>query len=1482
MYPFDDENEQDFYSRDYSSSRRKSVSFDPFGDIDTDITGVTKKFGSDGKFIESEDVQRRKQLFAGEPRATKTETELAPMVEGSEYADDYSWWRKEKGYREWLGSQNLDPDKLDSFTGNKLFTEYIKFKAENPEGFMKFSSDVMGAVGGVIQGVSDTLSKIPGIKTVAKPVGSILQFIGNLADLPRNVLAGAFTALSTNNPDEILPNMWEALKFSVGEVVGNEGTGKDVGRYFSWMDGQLMNLVEKTKQGMSDKEYKDYIDSDSFRQTKRLWQTGGMLLDLVVDPSWFIGAGEAKALKAMKELNLGKSFVSDLLGRITEIKKGGMATAVEKSASFEIVSDMMNKFTTKSEKLVDFIKADKGFLKTLGMDTFDFQKSGLVETVNELTGKFNDLAAGDLKRFEYSMRLKIPYVNRQLGGMKIGPAMPGMANLAEKVIGKMSGQPNPILSIAGRSPERAATKINLFSDYNRAIYEGGNDFGKVLDDLAKNSDVEIRTAALELKKNPDLYNDMLSAVLESNTTSAPFAFIDVPGAEQATKRSLFAVNEPLFKEILTHPAIEKLRSDMDSVFKNTYEKVRKSTEKNLQLARMFGMTDELGHSIGLTENELQELFIQGYKKTPKEKLSFGEAVGKFRDEAKDMARLGDEAGKPYEKIAGEIENEYTKYYYHELTDEAIKYITDLKRKSGVADDPIKIGQMMPDPTRKVYIATDLYNTTLQDIVFGPNKAMEFRKLLEETPNAAILKMNTGLRELLVNEPEKFKQLTQWSNILDSKGVPIKMNDLSTVSNVGKDIRPLIAQGSVSLLNEYSRKGLLFDGFQGTFYKGGFEPIYAKVLRDQKIIERLESVNMVLTEGQKGGWLKKLKNESDLINYDKTWKYQPEGIFKGFIVKDYLEKPLDAAVRGMLGIAEHLDDTSPWIVKRGKELLNSFASWWKVNVFIKNPGAQPRNFMANRVMMNGIGISPGNIFSKEAHEGRKVWKYYRAAEKYQESIFSGKNTAQMKARMIQLGAEKVSYEGTKISIMEATEKLMQQNVIGSGFINSMMDKLHATDDATEYEKFRKLATESNKSFVRKWNPLLYFFGKNDEYAKTFKNFGGLVENAYGRLETFFTLTGKQGMSASEAAIKVNETLIDYGRIGRTEDAIRRYMIPFYTWQSRMIPIMLQKAIEQPAFFTKITQLKNNAYSILELDKNFAPRGEEVMEGIPSVSLNPTNVGKFFKGKPMNEIKTQYFSGEGWLPQAVINLFEPSKLKNLIAPDRIEEWAPLETLTNIGKGAMEYVVGGASPMLKLPVESLTGYSFQFKRMLQAYPDQTTEFLGMHMAPKRVNILRSVFGTLREVDDVISIWDKNAITGQPKYTAYDILWKNLIGYRPYNRNEIREVSGALGELKQIYQSNLSDSRKMVYDPPQAQKHAKNALMAYHGIKALEWYKDFLTEVRDKEATARGIQLDIADIEERLQNPRLNKKQVQKYEEKKMSLYERLEAFIADQEKI
>ena len=281
-YQFDDE---DFYSVNYDDPEKKKKLFDPLSSYESRLIGSRSKLKRTDSgivgFERSEDNSTYQPL-PPQQNISKAESETYPIVEQSQFKGDYAWWRNEDGYKEWLRSQKMDPDKLSDFNGNKLFVEYIKWKAENPEGFAKLSGDIAKGLGGVIQSVSETVASVPGLEKVIKPVGSVMQFIGNLLDLPRNILAGAYTALSSGHADETFENMWDAFKFSISATGGKEN---EDGKYFSWMDGELRNLVDKAREGMSDKEYQQYIDSDSFRQTKRLWQTGGLLLDMVLDPA---------------------------------------------------------------------------------------------------------------------------------------------------------------------------------------------------------------------------------------------------------------------------------------------------------------------------------------------------------------------------------------------------------------------------------------------------------------------------------------------------------------------------------------------------------------------------------------------------------------------------------------------------------------------------------------------------------------------------------------------------------------------------------------------------------------------------------------------------------------------------------------------------------------------------------------------------------------------------------------------------------------------------------------------------------------------------------------------------------------------------------------------------------------------------------------------------------------------------------------------
>jgi len=1423
-YDFD---EDKFYSTDYTEEKKNQSFYDPLSVLDEDPVGKRKAISPYGEFLES-------SLPSWKPspqeNISKTESEIAPIVEQSSYAKDYAWWRSESNYVDWLKSQNLDPEKLDDYKGNELFKNYIQWKAENPEGFFKLGTDIAKGLGGVIQSVSDTISKVPGLNKVVKPMGSIMQFIGNLFDAPRNILAGAFTALSSGHEEDVFNNVWEAFKYSVSAASGNEEEGK----YFSWMDGQLINLVEKAKQGMSKKEYDDYIDSDSFRQTKRLWQMGGLVLDMVLDPMWLMGAGEAKAMKSMKEIVKGNAYILD---RIADISKtfGMEATAekvmpfINKHKAFSDIAERISHFNKGVGKLSAFVLQDKPFVKALGLDPLELGKLSTVDLIETLTKKFTEVGKGELKAFEYAPRLKIPFTDMNL---KIGPSLQPIVDIVKAKIG---GAERGFFSIMSRSNELAKTKIDTLSRANELFYLGRKGIDNFLDSVIKEGGEMAKTAS-EIRTNPDMWSTFVTAFYEVDPSSPMGLMINVPVGDALRAEAVISVNQPLLQRILSNEGMAKLKAETKRMFDKSLDKLTKKEQDALRLSKALGMDEELNRVWGSI--------------APNPRIEYTEAARPTRKKVLSMKDIDPK-----------------QYTYRKITPEFKEYLKSIEAIKDTTDDALHYAQLSPDWIRHNYVAQDLNNEALQKVLFNKADIPGFRQLAAENPTEAYVKMNEAIRELYFNDKAAFQKLTKATNLLDKKGGIRYIDDIDGFDLIENSITPLITQASVSKMNDLAERGLLYRGFTGKMYETGFEPMYQKLIRDQAMIEKLNSINGILSEGQYGGWLKKITPE---MKIGKEWKEQKEGIFKGFAIKEYLEKPLLNAIKGIFNIVEPAVEHS-WPIEKGLKFLEGFNKWWKVNIYMKNPGAHPRNFITNRLMMWGDGISIGNLSSKEAQYGRKVNEYLSLARKYQESIYRdpGKMN-EFRSRWMKMANETVTLGGKEMKVAEAAEKMMAMNVTSSGWLSNIMETIQKIDDPKETPKFMKMAEEFKQNFTSKYNP----FGTKDIFAKFFGNVGNFVENGLGRNEYFFTLVNKQGYSLQDAAARVNQIMIDYSRISKTENSIRKYFIPFYTWQSRMIPNMLIKALEQPVYFTKVTQWKNDMYSIFELDKNFAPMGEQVMEGIPLPQINPENLGKFWSGKPLNEIRTQYFSGEGWLPQAVVNLFEFNGLKDLLNP--------ISTVQNVIKGGLEYAAGGMTPALKVPVEYASGYSFQFKRMLQTYPDQTVRFIGLNLQPKQVNLLRSVFGALRQVDDIMNIWDKNAITGRPKFTAYDVLFKNMIGYRPYNRNELQEVSGALGKLKEIYMGNLSDAKRKVYDKSAMEFHAHNALMAYHGIKVLEWYKDFATEIRDKEATAKGIKNEIDQLVSRLQNPNLNKKTRAKYISQEMDLEERLKAFLADQERL
>lgn len=66
---------------------------------------------------------------------------------------------------------------------------------------------------------------------------------------------------------------------------------------------------------------------------------------------------------------------------------------------------------------------------------------------------------------------------------------------------------------------------------------------------------------------------------------------------------------------------------------------------------------------------------------------------------------------------------------------------------------------------------------------------------------------------------------------------------------------------------------------------------------------------------------------------------------------------------------------------------------------------------------------------------------------------------------------------------------------------------------------------------------------------------------------------KGATPEEAGKAVRKYLFDYNELSPFEKKYMRTFIPFYTWQRKNIPLMLQSMVEQPAQFSKVPKLMN---------------------------------------------------------------------------------------------------------------------------------------------------------------------------------------------------------------------------------------------------------------------------------------------------------------------
>lgn len=253
---------------------------------------------------------------------------------------------------------------------------------------------------------------------------------------------------------------------------------------------------------------------------------------------------------------------------------------------------------------------------------------------------------------------------------------------------------------------------------------------------------------------------------------------------------------------------------------------------------------------------------------------------------------------------------------------------------------------------------------------------------------------------------------------------------------------------------------------------------------------------------------------------------------------------------------------------------------------------------------------------------------------------------------------------------------------------------------------------------------------------------------------------EGYGVKEAAQSVKKYLFDYGDLTGVEKGLFKRIMPFYTWTSKNLPLQVQQFIENPGKFSKIATAKK------DIEQGVEQPNEKYMSDYMS-SNAPVRVKTDENGN------TMYFLMGQWLPAA-------SALQFLSQP-------------------LQQSIGMATPLAKLPIETLLNKSSFFQNTLgeydslQKFPGQKTSYLGMDINPKTANALR----TIRPLNEFDKLNPGNIFGGKNQPSMWQGILENASNQRggrftPETSQEDRVANAFIGKLNSY---NTKDA-KYFYD--------------------------------------------------------------------------------------
>jgi hypothetical protein len=361
----------------------------------------------------------------------------------------------------------------------------------------------------------------------------------------------------------------------------------------------------------------------------------------------------------------------------------------------------------------------------------------------------------------------------------------------------------------------------------------------------------------------------------------------------------------------------------------------------------------------------------------------------------------------------------------------------------------------------------------------------------------------------------------------------------------------------------------------------------------------------------------------------------------------------ADVANALVATQRIYQEPEWLKEIGGAL-DTWNQFWKSAVTVPFPSFHSRNFTSGQFMNVATGL---------VSNAQEMAEYSGEVLQAMKMVATGSVPREIVEELYVNGVR-----GTHTRAMDLTVDSINQGLPGE--LQSAMGALGA---------FKKIKDEMGPSYFDALPG-----GKNLRAGLNMAGeVGGRVADKVefmNRVPLYMYLTRKKGWSAAEAAAKVNELHVDYSQLTGFEKSAMRRLVPFYSFQRRIAPVILSTILERPGGFLS-QSIKASAD--LHNEDPLTPEHVGSTLSIPNPLKNADYEGKSYItgfGLPHEQL-LQYVGG----PRAVLR--EAASQLNPIVKAPLE-WATGQSFFQSGPGGKGRDIEELDPTLGRIYANVTG--------------------------------------------------------------------------------------------------------------------------------------------------------------------------------------------------